>query len=73
MTAVGGGKMDMPGIVEVSAATTDWYIVELDRCATDMRQACADSYTYLTTQGLARGQEIAGRRQPHESQAGYSA
>ena len=55
MTAVGGGKMDVPGIVAASADTADWYIVELDRCATDMLEAVRDSYTYLTAKGLARG------------------
>lgn len=55
MTAVGGGKMDVPGIVAASADSADWYIVELDRCATDMLEAVRDSYTYLTSNGLARG------------------
>ncbi len=55
MTAVGGGKMDVPGIVEAAAETAEWHIVELDRCATDMLQAVRDSYTYLTANGLARG------------------
>ena len=57
MTAVGGGKMDVPGIVAASAETADWYIVELDRCATDMLEAVRDSYTYLTSNGLARGKK----------------
>ncbi len=57
MTAVGGGKMDVPGIVAASAESADWYIVELDRCATDMLEAVRDSYTYLTTKGLARGKK----------------
>lgn len=55
MTAVGGGKMDVPGIVAASAESADWYIVELDRCATDMLEAVRNSYTYLTANGLARG------------------
>lgn len=55
MTAVGGGKMDVPGIVTASAESADWYIVELDRCATDMLEAVRDSYAYLTANGLARG------------------
>ena len=57
MTTVGGGKMDVPGIVAASADSADWYIVELDRCATDMLEAVRDSYTYLTSQGLARGKK----------------
>ena len=55
MTAVGGGKMDMPAVVGVSQATTDWYIVEIDRCAGDMLEAIAESYRYLTGAGLSRG------------------
>ena len=55
MTALGGGLMDVPGIVAAAADTADWHIVELDRCATDMLEAVRDSYTYLTANGLARG------------------
>lgn len=57
MTAVGGGAMDVAGIVDATADTADWHIVELDRCATDMMQAVKDSYSYLTANGLARGRE----------------
>ncbi|MCY3779842.1 MAG: sugar phosphate isomerase/epimerase [Chloroflexi bacterium] len=57
MTAVGGGEMDVPGIVQASAESAEWHIVELDRCATDMLQAVRDSYTYLTSNGLARGKK----------------
>ncbi len=55
MTAVGGGKMDVPGIIAAAADSAEWHIVELDRCATDMLEAVHDSYTYLTSKGLARG------------------
>ncbi len=57
MTAVGGGKMDVPGIIQATAETAEWHIVELDRCATDMLGAVRDSYAYLTTNGLARGKK----------------
>ncbi len=57
MTAVGAGKMDVPGIVAATADTAEWHIVELDRCATDMLQAVQDSYTYLTSNNLARGKK----------------
>ena len=53
-TAVGAGKMDIPGVI--AAADEDvleWLIVELDECAGDMMQAVRDSYTYLTGSGLA--------------------
>jgi sugar phosphate isomerase/epimerase len=51
MTAVGSGTLPIPDIL--AAAPPDaWRIVELDRCATDMLAAIADSYHYLS--GLAR-------------------
>lgn len=53
MTAVGGGKMDFKTIIP--AAKSEWMIVELDRCATDMVEAVRDSYMYLTGEGLAHG------------------
>ena len=57
MTAIGGGKMDVPGIIQASAATADWHIVELDRCATDMLGALRESYSYLTGNGFVRGKK----------------
>jgi sugar phosphate isomerase/epimerase len=55
-TAVGQGKLDMPAIIgAMDELVTDWLIVELDNCATDMFQAVVDSYTYLTSHGLAEG------------------
>jgi hypothetical protein len=56
MVAVGQGKMDIPAIID--AADPDllrWLIVELDACDTDMLTAVADSYRYLTENGLAEG------------------
>ncbi|MCY4466564.1 MAG: sugar phosphate isomerase/epimerase [Chloroflexi bacterium] len=53
MTALGQGKMDVPGIV-TAAQSADWHIVELDRCATDMLQAVRESCDYLVQNGLAR-------------------
>jgi len=35
--------------------TAEWHIVELDRCATDMMMAVANSYAYLVGEGLSRG------------------
>ena len=55
-TAVGKGKM--PTAECIAAADPDvleWLIVELDECATDMMEAVAESYTYLTGEGLAEG------------------
>ena len=54
MTALGQGKMDVAGIV-AAAPNADWHIVELDRCATDMLEAVRDSYDYLVSNNLARG------------------
>jgi sugar phosphate isomerase/epimerase len=55
MVAVGSGVMDWPAIMAASASTAEWHIVELDRCATDMFTAVADSYKYLVGKGLSRG------------------
>jgi sugar phosphate isomerase/epimerase len=53
MVAVGSGVMDWKSIF--GARTVDWHIVELDRCATDMVTAVADSYRYLTGEGYSSG------------------
>jgi sugar phosphate isomerase/epimerase len=55
MTALGEGVVDIPGVVAAGAASTEWLIVELDRCATDMLEAVRKSYQYLVGKGLARG------------------
>jgi len=54
--AAGQGKMNIKGLF--AAADPDvleWAIVELDSCDTDMMDAVADSYTYLTSNQLAQG------------------
>jgi sugar phosphate isomerase/epimerase len=54
--AVGKGKMAFPKVVAAAdPKVLRWLIVELDNCATDMFQAVADSYAYLTSSGLAAG------------------
>lgn len=50
MTALGAGQMDLPPILAASQAA--WHVVELDRCATDMLAAVAQSYAYLA--GVSR-------------------
>ncbi|HLV34243.1 MAG TPA: sugar phosphate isomerase/epimerase [Spirillospora sp.] len=55
MVAVGSGAMDWNAIMAASASTAEWHIVELDRCATDMYAAVADSYKYLVGKGWSRG------------------
>ena len=54
MVSVGSGTLDIPAIL-TSAPTATWHIVELDRCATDMFAALADSRKYLVDSGLSRG------------------
>ncbi len=54
--AVGSGELDMPSIINAAdESVTQWLIVELDNCNTDMVQAVKDSYNYLTSKGLAEG------------------
>lgn len=55
MVAVGSGRMNMKEVIPAANDTTKWLVVELDRSATDMMTCVADSYTYLTSEGLARG------------------
>ncbi len=56
MLAVGSGKVDFPAIVSAADPNVlKWLIVELDRCATDMTEAVRQSYSYLTSSGLASG------------------
>jgi len=53
--AVGDGVMDIRGIIEAGQAHTEWLIVEIDSCDTDMMLAIGKSYAYLVDSGLARG------------------
>jgi len=54
--AVGSGKMDIPATLkEVDESVTQWYVVELDECATDMMAAVRESYDYLVGFELASG------------------
>ncbi|MBT3346618.1 MAG: sugar phosphate isomerase/epimerase [Gemmatimonadetes bacterium] len=55
MTACGEGIVDIPAIVAAAGDTTEWMIVELDRCETDMVEAVKKSYDYLVGEGLAAG------------------
>lgn len=55
MTAVGEGVVDIPAIAQASEGNAAWWIVELDRCATDMMQAVDKSYQYITQRGFAHG------------------
>lgn len=56
MTAVGGGKMDWKAVIgAASDKTTEWLIVELDRCGTDMYEAVCRSCEYLVGNGFGVG------------------
>jgi sugar phosphate isomerase/epimerase len=55
MTAVGDGVLDFASIADASQNTAEWWIVELDRAATDMLQAVQASYQYITQRGFAHG------------------
>jgi sugar phosphate isomerase/epimerase len=52
MTAVGAGRMPVAEIL-AACPSAEWYVVELDRCATDMLTAVRDSIAWLTGHGLA--------------------
>ncbi len=49
MVAVGDGMMDFPSLIQAAGENTEWLIVELDQCATDMLEAVGKSYRYLAT------------------------
>lgn len=57
MVAVGQGTMDFYAVAKAGGEHTALFIVELDRCATDMMTAVKESYTYLTSEGLAHGRD----------------
>ncbi len=57
-TAVGSGKMNIPAVVAAAdPSVVEWLVVELDECATDMLEAVAQSYKYLSTTGLGTGRK----------------
>jgi sugar phosphate isomerase/epimerase len=51
--AVGEGVLDFPAVIKAGEGNTEWLIVELDGCATDMLEAVRKSHAYLTSKGLA--------------------
>jgi sugar phosphate isomerase/epimerase len=55
MQALGEGVTDFQSIIDAGGDDVDWWIVELDRCATDMVEAVEKSYAFLTEKGYARG------------------
>jgi sugar phosphate isomerase/epimerase len=58
MTAVGKGKVKTKAALKAAdKSKAEWYIVELDACATDMLEAVRDSYTFLVGNKLATGRK----------------
>ena len=57
MTALGEGVVDIPGVVAAGAGSTEWLVVELDRCDTDALEAVRKSYQFLVGKGLGRGNQ----------------
>lgn len=53
MVAVGDGLLDFAAISRASNGAAKYWVVELDRCATNMFAAVERSYRYLTSRGLA--------------------
>jgi len=51
-TALGEGKVNVPAVVEAGKGHTEWLIVELDECATDIFEALQKSLAYLTSKGI---------------------
>lgn len=47
MTAVGDGVIDVPAILKAGGDNAKFWIVEMDRCATDVMEAVEKSYRYL--------------------------
>ena len=54
MLPLGEGIADFDRIA-AAGGSVEWWIVELDRCATDMTDAVAKSHAFLTGAGYARG------------------
>ncbi len=57
MAAVGHGVMNVPALVDATAETASWYIVEQDRSNNNRLDAVRQSYDYLTSNGFARGKK----------------
>lgn len=53
MTAVGAGRVDIAGCLRAAAPTAEWWIVELDECATDMMEAVRASAAFMTRHAAA--------------------
>ena len=56
MTAVGAGTVDVINTLK-NHPFSEWHIVEMDSCATDVFQAVKESYDFLTKNGLSQGKK----------------
>ncbi len=54
MVAAGSGLQDFPAIAAAGRGHTEWMIVEMDDCETDIFEAAAQSFAYLVENGLAQ-------------------
>jgi sugar phosphate isomerase/epimerase len=52
---IGEGSLDFHALAKAAGSTTEWMIVEFDEYDKDIFDGIAKSYTYLTREGLARG------------------
>lgn len=57
MLAVGKGAVDMKGVYDGGGKDAQWWIVELDACATDMLEAIESSIQYLNAKGFAHARK----------------
>jgi len=55
MQALGEGVVDLPAAIKAGEGNTQWLIVELDVCATDIFEAVEKSYKYLASKGFGHG------------------
>ena len=46
MMPIGSGVLDFPAIIQAGGSHTEWWIVELDRCATDMVEAVQELHLF---------------------------
>jgi sugar phosphate isomerase/epimerase len=54
MTAVGRGTQNFPAIIKASKNYPDWLIIEMDKTATDVFEALAQSFEYMTSHKYVR-------------------
>ncbi|MBA4053583.1 MAG: hypothetical protein C0490_02625 [Marivirga sp.] len=54
MVPVGSGAQNFPAIVKSAGGSTQWMVVEMDKCATDIFEAIAKSRAYLSENKLVQ-------------------